>query len=72
MDHHYHINVFWSENDSCWIADFPDLRGCSALGNSPEQAIAEARVALELWLETMADDGLPIPEALYRPSNLAA
>ena len=29
MDNHP-INIFWSGEDECWIADIPDLRSCSA------------------------------------------
>lgn len=69
--HHYHINLFWSAEDACWIADVPDLRSCSAHGNTPSEAIAEAEVAIELWLETAGECGLPIPEPCYRPAKYA-
>jgi predicted RNase H-like HicB family nuclease len=69
--HHYHINVFWSVEDNCWIADVPDLRPCSAHGDSPSQAIAEAEVAISLWLETAEEHGLAIPEPRYRPAIYA-
>jgi predicted RNase H-like HicB family nuclease len=36
---HYHINVFWSDEDDCWIADVPDLRYCSAHGGTPAEAV---------------------------------
>lgn len=69
---HYHINVFWSSEDDCWIADVPDLRPCSAHGDSPTEAIAEAEVAISLWLETAAERNMTIPEARYRPAIYAA
>jgi len=34
----YHINVFFSEEDDCYIADIPDLKYCSALGETPEES----------------------------------
>lgn len=68
---HYHINVFWSQDDDCWIADVPDLRGCSAHGETPSEAATEAEVAISLWLETAAERGLPIPEPRYRPAIYA-
>ena len=34
--------------------------------------IAEAQVAIELWMETAKQRGLPIPEARYRPAIYAA
>lgn len=69
---HYHINVFWSAEDDCWIADVPDLRPCSAHGDSPTEAIAEAEVAISLWLETATERNMAIPEARYRPAIYAA
>ena len=72
MQHRYHINVFWYPDDECWIADVPDLKPCSAHGDTPEEAIAEAQVAIELWMETAKQRGLSIPEARYRPAIYAA
>ena len=63
----YHINIFWSEEDQCYVADIPDLIYCSALGNTPEEALAELEVAKEAWLETAQELGRPIPEPTYRP-----
>lgn len=72
MQHHYHINVFWYADDDCWIADVPDLKSCSAHGDTPSEAIAEAEIAIALWLETAIECGMPIPEARYRPAAYAA
>lgn len=69
---HYHINLFWSSEDDCWIADVPDLKPCSAHGDTPEEAIANIQNAIELWLETAVDNGLAIPEPRYRPAIYAA
>jgi predicted RNase H-like HicB family nuclease len=69
---HYAINVFWSEEDGVWVADVPDLKSCSAFGETPEQAVAELRVAMEAWLEVARENGLPIPEPRYRPETVAA
>jgi predicted RNase H-like HicB family nuclease len=62
----YHIHVFWSDEDQCWVADAPDLRFCSAHGATPAQAVAELEIAMSAWLETAHERGLPIPEARYR------
>jgi predicted RNase H-like HicB family nuclease len=64
---HYAIIVFWSDEDGAWIADVPDLKSCSALGDTPEEAVAEVRVAMEAWLAAARDAGHPIPKAHYRP-----
>jgi predicted RNase H-like HicB family nuclease len=67
----YHINVFWSPRDECWVADVPDLKSCAAFGDTPEEAIAEARVAIEGWIETATSKNKAVPEPRYRPAIYA-
>ena len=67
----YHINLFSSEEDGCWVADVPDLKSCSAFGDRPEEALAEVERAMEAWLEVARADGLEIPEPRYRPAIYA-
>ncbi len=69
---HYHINLFWSAADSCWIADVPDLKSCSAMGDTPEEALAEVQQAMAAWIEVAAAENLPIPQPRYRPAIYAA
>lgn len=64
----YHINIFYSEEDECYIADIPDLKYCSAHGPTPEQALREALIAKEAWLAVAREKGLPIPQPRYRPA----
>lgn len=67
MKNDYHINIFFSEEDGCYVADIPDLTHCSALGDSPEEALREVLAARNAWLETAKETGKPIPEPRYRP-----
>ena len=62
----YHINVFYSEPDKCYVADIPDLRYCSAVGPSPDKAVREVMKAKKVWLEVARREGLPIPMPKYR------
>jgi predicted RNase H-like HicB family nuclease len=64
---HYHINIFYSDEDNGYIADIPDLQYCSAFGETPEEALTEVLVAQRLWLESAREHGQPIPPARYRP-----
>ena len=61
----YHINLVWSEPVGAWVADVPDLRSCSAFGDSPTEALAEVEKAMEAWLAVAREDRLPIPEPRY-------
>lgn len=47
----YHINVFYSVEDGGYIADIPDLKFCSAFGETPEEAVREVVQAREAWIE---------------------
>ena len=40
----------------------PDLPGCFSAGDTLDEAIDNAKEAVELWLETVIDDGAAIPE----------
>ena len=71
-DPHYHINLFWSDEDACWIADVPDLRYCTTHGDTPAEAVENVREAIEGWLEVAREKGMPIPEPVYRPAIYAA
>ena len=63
----YHINIFYSDADGGYIADIPDLKACSAFGNTPEEALAEVKQAKSAWLEAAAAAGKPTPQPRYRP-----
>lgn len=62
MQDNYPIVVFWWEEDQQWVADVPDLRGCSASGDTPEEAVREGLIARRLWLESARAHGTPLPD----------
>ena len=64
----YHINIFYSDEDAAYVADIPDLESCSALGETPEQALAELKLAKAAWLAAAVESGKPIPLPRYRPA----
>lgn len=64
----YHINVFYSEEDSAYVADIPDLEACSAFGASAEEAFAEVEQAKRAWIAAAAEAGRQMPEPRYRPA----
>jgi predicted RNase H-like HicB family nuclease len=68
----YHINVFYSSDDECWIADIPDLQYCSAHGFTPQKALKEVMAAKELWLDIARERGDPIPPPRYRAATFVA
>lgn len=63
----FSVNIFYSEEDEGYIANIPDLRFCSAFGETPAEALAEVEKAKEAWLEVAKEEGKPIPEPQYEP-----
>lgn len=63
----YHVNVFYSEEDEGYIADIPDLKHCSAFGETPEEALHEVLEAKKAWLDAAKANDMPIPEPRFRP-----
>lgn len=63
----YHINIFYSDEDEGYIADIPDLYGCSAWGATPTEALKELESAKVAWIEAAQASGKPIPSPKYRP-----
>ena len=64
----YHINVFYSNEDEAYVADIPDLAYCSAIGDTPEEALQEVIKAKEVWIESARANGKSIPTPNYRPA----
>ena len=64
----YHINVFYSEEDGCYVADIPDLEFCSAFGHTPEEAFRQVRIAMRGWLAAARKLRRPVPRPRYRPA----
>jgi len=63
----YHINIFYSEEDCGYIADIPDLEGCSAFGSSPEEALKQVQIAKAAWIDAARAEQLSVPLPKYRP-----
>lgn len=58
---HYFIRVFWSEEDTCFVAEVPELKGCSGLGKTESDAIKEAKKSIQNWLSVAKKEKIPIP-----------
>ena len=57
----YTVQITPAEEGGYW-AMAPALEGCYSQGDTPEEAERNIREAIELYVETLVEDGLPIPE----------
>jgi len=58
----YGYELFWSDEDEGYIVTCPDFPGLSAFGKTPEKALKEARIAVELFIEDYEERGEQLPE----------
>jgi len=58
----YEIILYWSKDDQAFIAEVPELPGCVADGATYQEALANAEVIVQQWIETARELGRPIPE----------
>lgn len=64
----YAFNIEWSEEDQEYMATCPSFPGLSAFGVSEEEALAEAKVALQGFIETCEANDILLPEVVDRTS----
>ena len=54
----YTLKIFPDpEGDGDYIAEIEELKGCSAFGETPEEALKEIEIAMKLWIETAKNMG---------------
>ena len=58
----YELIIYWSRADESFLVEVPELSGCMADGASYEEAVANAQVVIQEWIETAQALGRPIPE----------
>jgi predicted RNase H-like HicB family nuclease len=57
----YEVIIYWSREDQAFIAEVPELAGCAADGKTYQEALSNAEVVIEEWIETAKSLGRPIP-----------
>lgn len=59
------ISVLTEEDGGGFFVEVPDLPGCMADGDTLEEAIKNAKEAIESWIEAAKAEGRPIPEPTF-------
>jgi predicted RNase H-like HicB family nuclease len=58
----YEMIIYWSDKDQAFIVEVPELPGCMADGATYQEALANAELIIQEWIETARELGRPIPE----------
>ena len=53
--------IIHPEGDGYW-AECPSLPGCVSQGDTLEETISNIKEAIELYIEVLVEDGLPVPQ----------
>lgn len=64
--HRYEIIIYWSDEDSSFVAEVPELPGCMADGKTHQEALSNAEIIISEWIETAKELGREIPQARGR------
>ena len=59
--HRYEIILYWSNEDQVFIAEAPELPGCTAHGDSQEAALRSVNDAMQFWIESAQELGRLVP-----------
>jgi predicted RNase H-like HicB family nuclease len=58
----YEAIIYYSQEDEAYIAEMPELPGCMADGATKYEALQNAEIAVEEWIETAKLMGREIPQ----------
>ncbi len=62
MSIRYELIIYWSEEDSAFIVEVPELPGCMADGQTYQEAVANVEIVIQEWIETAKELGCSVPK----------
>lgn len=63
--------IIYRGEDGYYVAECPSLPGCISQGSTKDEAIANIKEAIELYVDALKDDGLPVPEESFEAMVVA-
>jgi predicted RNase H-like HicB family nuclease len=57
----YPVLIKWSDEDGGYIATVPGVRGLSAFGESPSEALTELKIVAPAYFQSLKKAGKPMP-----------
>ena len=58
----YEMIIYWSNEDEAYLVEVPELAGCMADGQTYQEAVNNAEIVIQEWLEAAQELGRFIPE----------
>jgi predicted RNase H-like HicB family nuclease len=57
--------ILYRDEDSYWIVECPSLKACISQGKTKEEALANIKEAMAVYIAALQEDGLPVPEETF-------
>ncbi len=62
MEARYEMIIYWSDEDEAFVVEVPELPGCMADGPTYQEAVANAEVVIQEWIDVAQELRRPIPQ----------
>ena len=62
----YELIIYWSTDDETFVVEVPELPGCMADGKTYDEAVKNAEIAIQEWVDTAKELGRDVPVAKGR------
>jgi predicted RNase H-like HicB family nuclease len=59
------VILYPDHEDGGWVVEVPSLPGCISQGETREQALANARDAIDTWIDGATQVGMPVPDDTF-------
>lgn len=57
--------IVYPGEDGLWVVECPSLPGCISQGETRDDAIKNIREAIDLYIDALEDDKIPIPHERF-------
>lgn len=58
----YELIIYWSEQDQAYLVEVPELAGCMADGKNYQEAVKNAEIVIQEWINTALELGREVPQ----------
>jgi predicted RNase H-like HicB family nuclease len=63
--------LIYPGEDGFWVVECPSLPGCVSQGRTKQEALSNIKEAIDLYIESLSADGLPVPEDRFQAEVVA-
>lgn len=63
--------LIYPGQDGFWVAECPSLPGCISQGQTRTEAVENIREAIDLYIEVLEEDDLPVPQENFEAMLVA-